>query len=211
MSTKAIHERLRLREVPIPYAERAGRSKLNVVKDGVAFLRIILTLVLLYNPLKIFATVAVALTLAAAALLARPVWDWAAGRPLPDGYYIYRSLAALVGLAGAVMALSAGLSASLLIETLYRPYGQFGSLARLAHRARLPHRLGLIGGLLLGGGLVVYTIFACEHYAGVRPVMHWKWFAAASLLVLAGVQLLATSLIVKLLDAHRQMRDAELR
>src|SRR5512137_2076210 len=34
MSTKAIHERLRVEEVPIPYAERAGRSKLNVLRDG---------------------------------------------------------------------------------------------------------------------------------------------------------------------------------
>jgi len=41
--------------------------------------------------------------------------------------------------------------------------------------------------------------------------MHWKWFAGATVLVIDGIQLLATGLIVKLLDAHRQMREAELR
>jgi glycosyltransferase involved in cell wall biosynthesis len=211
MSTKAIHERLKVEEVPIPYAERAGRSKLNVIKDGIAFLRVILTLVLLYNPLKIFSAAALLLGLTALALLARPIWDWAAGRALPEGFYIYRTLAAVSCIAGAVTAFSVGLSASLLIESLYRPYGQYGSLARLAVRARLPHRIGLMGALLLGGGLAVYAIFAYEHFGRLTPVMHWKWFAAASVLVIDGIQLLATGLIVKLLDAHRQMRDAELR
>ncbi|HEY3354769.1 MAG TPA: glycosyltransferase family 2 protein [Polyangia bacterium] len=211
MSTKAIHEQLAVEEVPIPYAERAGRSKLHVVKDGIAFLRIILTLVLLYNPLKIFSTVAVVLALAAVGLLALPLWDWVMGRPLPDGFYIYRTLAAMSCVAGAVTSFSVGLSASLLIEALYRPHGQFGSLARLAVRSRLPQRVGLMGALLLGGGLLVYAVFAYEHWGGLTPVMHWKWFAAASVLVIDGIQLLATGLTVKLIDAHRQMRDAELR
>jgi glycosyltransferase involved in cell wall biosynthesis len=211
MSTKAIHERLKVEEVPIPYAERAGRSKLNVLRDGLTFLRVILTLVLLYNPLKLFSVVAVLLLFGALALLALPLWDWIMGRALPEGFYIYRTLAALASIAGAVTAFSVGLSASLLMETLYRPHGQFGSLARLALRKRLPQRLGLVGGLLVAGGLTVYVVFAWEHWFGLRPVMHWKWFAAASVLVLGGLQLLATWLIVKLLDAHRQMRDAELR
>ena len=102
-------------------------------------------------------------------------------------------------------------SASLLVESLFRPHGQFGSLARMAVRARLPHRVGLMGGLMTAGGAAVYAIFAYEHYAGLTPVMHWKWFAAASVLLLGGLQLLSTGLIVKLLAAHRQMRDAELR
>jgi hypothetical protein len=211
MSTKAIHEHLKVEEVPIPYAERAGRSKLNVLRDGVAFLRVILTLVLLYNPLKLFSAVAVALFLGALGLLALPLWDWIMGRALPEGYYIYRTLGAVSCIAGAVTAFSVGLSASLLMETLYQPHGQFGSLARLAVRTRMPQRLGPLGGLLLGGCLLVYAILAWEHFVGLRPVMHWKWFAGASVLVITGIQLLATWLIVKLLEAHRQMRDAELR
>src|SRR5437867_10533218 len=34
MSTRAIHENLRIVEFPIAYAERVGRSKLSVVHDG---------------------------------------------------------------------------------------------------------------------------------------------------------------------------------
>jgi len=120
-------------------------------------------------------------------------------------------MAALACLAGAVTVFSMGLSASLLIETLFRPHGQVGSLARLATYARLPYRIRTGGAVLLVGGLAVYAIFAYEHWAHLTPVMHWKWFAAASVLVIDGIQLLSTALIVKLIDAHRQMRDAELR
>ena len=38
MSTRALHEAIRMKEVPIPYEERVGRSKLSVVRDGTRFL-----------------------------------------------------------------------------------------------------------------------------------------------------------------------------
>jgi uncharacterized membrane protein YidH (DUF202 family) len=177
----------------------------------VAFLRVILTLVLLYNPLKIFSAIAAFLGGCAIALLALPVWDWANGRMLPEGWYIYRSLAAVACLAGAVTSFSAGLSASLLGEAFYLEHGHYGSLARAAMRARLPQRIFGIGALSLAAGLAVYGIFAYEHWTHLEPVMHWKWFAAASLLVIVGIQLLATGLTVRLIDAYLQMREGELK
>ena len=37
MSTRALHEQLKMVETPIPYSERVGRSKLSVVRDGMLF------------------------------------------------------------------------------------------------------------------------------------------------------------------------------
>lgn len=53
MSTRAIHENLKIVEVPIAYAERVGRSKLSVVRDGVRFTRAIVWTALAYNPVRI--------------------------------------------------------------------------------------------------------------------------------------------------------------
>ncbi len=39
MSTRAIHEGLKVVEVPIPYSERVGRSKLSALRDGTIFLQ----------------------------------------------------------------------------------------------------------------------------------------------------------------------------
>ena len=42
MSTRALHEELKMIEVPIRYEEREGESKLSVVRDGLRFLFTIL-------------------------------------------------------------------------------------------------------------------------------------------------------------------------
>jgi len=42
MSTRAMHEHIKVVEVPIKYSERVGRSKLSVVHDGTRFLNSIL-------------------------------------------------------------------------------------------------------------------------------------------------------------------------
>src|SRR5262249_30581381 len=50
MSLRAIHEGLTLVEVPIPYRERVGRSKLSVVRDGLRYSYSIIWTALGYNP-----------------------------------------------------------------------------------------------------------------------------------------------------------------
>ncbi len=54
MSTRAIHEGVNLAEIPIPYSERVGESKLSVVRDGSIYLQSITWTVLTYNPVRIF-------------------------------------------------------------------------------------------------------------------------------------------------------------
>ena len=52
MSTRALHEQIKMVEVPIPYRERLGRSKLSVVKDGMRFAQSIVWTALNYNPVR---------------------------------------------------------------------------------------------------------------------------------------------------------------
>jgi glycosyltransferase involved in cell wall biosynthesis len=60
MSTRAIHEKLKMVEVPIPYAERLGRSKLTIVGDGTRFLQSIVWTALNYNPVRVLGAIGVA-------------------------------------------------------------------------------------------------------------------------------------------------------
>jgi hypothetical protein len=53
MSTRAIHEGIKMAEVAIPYSERVGRSKLSVIRDGKVFLQSIVWTVMTYNPVRI--------------------------------------------------------------------------------------------------------------------------------------------------------------
>src|SRR5215208_6080251 len=53
MSTRALHEGINIGEVPIPYSERVGRSKLSVIRDGRIFMQSMLWTALSYNPVRI--------------------------------------------------------------------------------------------------------------------------------------------------------------
>ena len=64
---------LAIAEIPMSYEERIGESKLNVVRDGVRFLRTILEMTLMWRPAKLFVVSAIALFLATAALGLHPV------------------------------------------------------------------------------------------------------------------------------------------
>src|SRR5690606_30888642 len=61
MSTRAVHEGVEVREIPIPYSERLGRSKLSVVHDGSLFLQSIVWTALTYNPVRLLGLIGVAL------------------------------------------------------------------------------------------------------------------------------------------------------
>ena len=60
MSTRAVHEGIRMAEVPIPYSERVGRSKLSVFRDGTIFLQSMVWTVMCYNPVRILGLVGLA-------------------------------------------------------------------------------------------------------------------------------------------------------
>jgi len=60
MSTRSVHEDLKVVEVPIAYSERVGRSKLSIVRDGTRFLTTILWTSLEYNPARILGMVGLA-------------------------------------------------------------------------------------------------------------------------------------------------------
>jgi len=66
MSTRAMHEDIKVVEVPINYSERVGRSKLSVVHDGIRFFNSILMTALTYNPTRIFGLVGVGLWISGA-------------------------------------------------------------------------------------------------------------------------------------------------
>ena len=80
MSTRAVHELVRVVEVPIPYQERVGRSKLNVVRDGIRFLETMVWTAMTYNPVRILGLVGLTGIAFAAACRAQPDGPARAGR-----------------------------------------------------------------------------------------------------------------------------------
>ena len=91
MSARALMLRERVAEVPMPYAERIGDSKLRVLRDGVRFMLSIRDAALLYQPSRLFGFVASFCVAIAALLGAYPVEFYWSNRRLEE-WMIYRLL-----------------------------------------------------------------------------------------------------------------------
>lgn len=68
----ALDKRLKLGELPMPYEERVGRSKLSVVQDGLRFLGIILDTAITFRPRLFFGAASAVFLLVGALALALP-------------------------------------------------------------------------------------------------------------------------------------------
>lgn len=204
MSTRALHEDLKMVEVAIPYKERSGRSKLSVVRDGLRFLKSIVWTALTYNPVRIFGGVGLILlvlallvfgvALVSLALSGTAVW------PFPQFF-------------GALVLAVAGV-------TLYTSGSSFSYIVRLFHKR--PIRQGLVGSswggrrierhywwmgivsVLLGIGVYV----ASAIFDLTNPIHTNSWFTptVSALLVLMGVQLVSAWGLARLL-AELSLRE----
>ncbi len=74
MSARALlNEHIIISEENMPYHEREGESKLSVTKDGVRFLKVILSTAFLYRPQVIFNSLAVFVSLLAGIVMLQPL------------------------------------------------------------------------------------------------------------------------------------------
>jgi hypothetical protein len=201
MSLRAMHEGLRLVEVPIPYGDRAGRSKLSVVRDGLRYLRAILWTALGYAPGRLLGLAGVAgMALAGVVGLALGGLRLGGVTRLGPG-----------GVAAVYLALVAGAAGASLLGFATT----FGYLVRLgggpAPRPLVAIRALRWGGPLLGAaGLGVAAGALALGWRGWPVERLWLYLAGSALLLLMGLQLgLCAALVGVLRDAAE--RDARAR
>ena len=194
MSTRAIHENVKMVEVPITYSERAGRSKLSVVRDGWRFLTTILGTAFAYNPVRILGGVGslfflLALVMSAPAvlaLLAGTTSDWPA----------VLIFAALILTVLGVMLFSTGALFNYIVSLFHHRYIRQGLFGQPVFRTPLEHYFGRIGIGVVGIGVVLYIV---TRLAGLAPTP-WFYPVVSAMLVLIGVQLLTSGVLVQVLS-----------
>jgi len=193
MSTRAVHEGLRMVETPITYRERVGASKLNPFSDGFRFLRSILWTATLYNPVGIFGILGLALLVLAFVLGLPPSIYYLQHRALLEDM-IYRLFAVLiVSVAGANL-LAFGLTCSTVI-----------GLLPSRHSPRVPPRRWRLSLAWLGAGMVLagvglMTPAGLEWLRTRAITSHWSYFAAGGTLVLTGLQLTTWFVLIAILS-----------
>jgi hypothetical protein len=204
MSTRALHEHVTMAEVPIPYKERLGRSKLSVVRDGLRFLHAILWTTLTYNPVRIFGGVGLLCLLLGALLGALGL---AAGTtenawPFPQ---LFMALVLLV--AGSTLVTSGRLY-NYIVSLFYRRTIRQGIFGRPLFRRPIERFLGLLGLLSAATGVALYALAVATHLTDASASAPWFLPAMSALLVLNGIQLIASWVLALMLDtlSKRELR-----
>jgi glycosyltransferase involved in cell wall biosynthesis len=214
MSAQVLMEdKLRLVEVPMPYAERVGRSKLSVVKDGLRFLRVITQAAMCYRPARPLLVVAGLLGLGALLEGLSPLAHWLRHGRL-EQWMIYRILLSSLLATGFGIAVCTAVVAEQVAVTAHgRPMPE-GSLTARISRLFTP-RMRRVGGLALVGLAVAVVWPGLVEYATSGHVeMHWSRAVLGALLLVAAGILSATTFLLNMLSlmqyhgAHRTEASA---
>jgi glycosyltransferase involved in cell wall biosynthesis len=201
MSTRSVHEGLKVAEIPIPYHERSGRSKLSVVRDGTRFLKTIIWTALEYNPARVLELAGLGSLVAAVLFGGLIVAMRLQGITRLDSWGVFAVYASLVlGITG-VSVLSLGYSFNYLVALFHhRPISQVSIGSRLFGPA-LERHFGWIGLLvaLVGGALGIVGLALGLN--GWEIPRLWLWLVGSALFVLVGVQLVLSWLLMRILEA----------
>jgi glycosyltransferase involved in cell wall biosynthesis len=200
MTTRALHENLKIVEVPIAYAERIGRSKLSVVRDGMRFTNTIVWTTMTYNPVRVWGGVGLAMGAVAFVLAALLVLDWLTGNQTLGAVAPFAAFLMLVfGVLGASI-FSLGVMFSYLIAIFTDKPVRRGMFGRVIFDPPLDYSFGWVGMLTASAGIVVSVAAFVMSMQGMGLAELWLWFLLGALLIMVGVQLGVSYVVIRVLD-----------
>jgi glycosyltransferase involved in cell wall biosynthesis len=204
MSTQALHQGLKVVEVPIRYEERVGRSKLNVVVDGVRFLSIIIRVARLYNPLKFFGVVGMLLIAMGFVLSLDPVFYYLQVRRVEDTT-IYRLFTVMVLWVTGINVVTFGAFSNYVLEIMHgRRTVQPGVLARMLLSPRVIRRWSGLGATLMVLAAILNHRTIYEYLTSGWVYVHWAYILTGATLFLVGLQILMGSILIGILEELKE-------
>lgn len=200
MSTRALHEQVKMTEIPIPYSERVGRSKLSVIRDGSIYLQSITWTVLNYNPVRVLGMiglggVAVALAVAIGLVIARLGGTTELG-PWGVAALFWALLSGVIG----VSVFSLGVTFNYLVSLFHKRPIRQGLFGRPIFKVPLENYFGWIGAVSILAGLVVGIVALALGIRGWEITRLWFYLLASAMAILVGIQLVIYWILLKVLD-----------
>jgi len=200
MSTRAVHEGLRMAEVPIPYSERLGRSKLSVVHDGSLFLRSMLWTVLEYNPVRILGMlglVGILVSLLSVAALA--ITRLSGVTVLTPWNIVALFGGAVSGMIGVNLFLL-GIVFNYLVALFRGRPVQQGLFGKPLFKTPIDRHFSWMGLIALAAGLSIGVAMFVLGINGWEMGRLWLYGLGSAMLTLLGVELMIFWLILRVLD-----------
>lgn len=204
MSTRAIHEALTMVEVPIPYAERVGRSKLTIVGDGVRFLQSIVWTALCYNPVRILGALGLGCIALAGLIGLALVGVRLQGITELGTWGTLGLFAAQVLAVSGVSIFSLGATFNYLVSLFHREPVRQGLFGKPIFDPPLDRHFGWMGLLAVVGGLAAGGVSLGLGFSGWPVSRLWLYLLGSAMVILVGVQLMISWAVMRVLEGLNQ-------
>lgn len=203
MSTRALHEQLKMVETPIPYSERMGRSKLSVVQDGMRFAQSIIWTALNYNPVRPLGLIGIVALAIATVIGLGLIGARLSGITSVDPLGAFTLFTALVLVVAGVSILALGISFNYFVALFHKTPVQQGLFSRSLFNQRIERHFGWAGLLSFFSGLALAGVSLLLGVWGWEVSRLWLYYLASACLALVGIQLTIAWVQIQVLDMLR--------
>lgn len=205
MSTRAVHEGIDIKEFPIPYSERVGRSKLSVIRDGSIFMQSMLWTVLSYNPVRILGLLGLgALGIASLVFLWILYIRFINGVTVLSPWGVAALFLALISTVTGVNLLALGITFNYLVALFYKTPIRQGLFGKPIFKTPLDKQFGWMGLTAIFAGLVIGITALGLGVQGWEIGRLWFYMVGSAMIFLIGVSLIVYWLLLRILEELSQ-------
>src|SRR6266498_5462491 len=204
MSTRAVHEHIRIEEIPIPYSERVGRSKLSVIRDGSIFMQSMLWTALSYNPVRILGLLGLAGLGIAGIVFLWILYLRSQGVTTLAPWGVAALFLALISTVTAVNLIALGISFNYLVALFYKKPIRQGLFGKPIFKTPLDQQFGWLGLMAIFAGLAIGLIAFGLGVQGWEIKRLWFYMVGSAMIFLVGVQLIVYWLLLRILEELSQ-------
>lgn len=200
MSTRALHEGIKIEEVAIPYSERVGRSKLSVIHDGRVFLQSMVWTALSYNPVRIFGLLGLAGMALAGLIFAILLAARLNGVTTLGPWGVTALFTAMVTAITGINIFSLGVTFNYLVSLFYKKPIRQGLFGKPFFKTPLDQQFGWMGIVAMFVSLVILVASLILGLRGWEIQRIWFYLVGSALMFLIGVQLAIYWLLLRVLE-----------
>jgi glycosyltransferase involved in cell wall biosynthesis len=205
MSTRALHEGINIKEVPIPYSERVGRSKLSVIRDGSIFMQSMLWTVLSYNPVRILGLLGLGgLGIAGLVFLWILYVRFINGVTVLSPWGVAALFLALISTITGVNLIALGITFNYLVALFYKTPIRQGLFGKPIFKRPLDKQFGWMGLAAIFAGLTIGLTALGLGVRGWEIGRLWFYMVGSAMIFLVGVQLVVYWLLLRILEEVSQ-------
>ncbi len=204
MSTRAVHEGINIAEIPIPYSERVGRSKLSVIRDGSIFMQSMLWTALSYNPVRILGLLGLGGLGIAGIVFLWILYLRSQGVTALAPWGVAALFLALVSTVTGVNLVALGITFNYLVALFYKKPIRQGLFGKPIFKTPLDKQFGWMGLAAIFAGPTIAFVALLIGAGSWEIGRLWFYMVCSALIFLVGVQLVVYWLLLRILEELSQ-------